>query len=311
MANGVFEALPLTPNVGDLLSAATVERTQAHNTGWAGKEFGWDSLACPSELVLTDMCSGALNGPVSKTARDHMQAWPFGIVAHHECVSLGYSIAERENAAEEQLKVGTSKAVERELQTGASALSGGHFTTPYLADKDGVSLTTAAVSVHLAIAALEQGLADCGVGAQGVIHLTRSAAYMAALDGGLVRKGNSLFTPLGTPVAAGTGYDPAVAKATTVPNGRGGTYGCWPCEAASNTTCIRDRSCGCAPRTRRTLGRALRQSKECAHTDRGSSSGSLLGLVLSLHCAGEARMRDKHFVQISTYSNNKETMEVS
>jgi len=70
-------------------------------------------------------------------------------------------------------------------------------------------------SVYLSIAALEQALADCGLGAKGVIHLTRSVASLATRSGVIEVVDGQLRTVLGTPVVAGVGYAPEVVRSTS------------------------------------------------------------------------------------------------
>jgi hypothetical protein len=69
------------------------------------------------------------------------------------------------------------------------------------------------ISPAVGVAKLEQALADCGLGTEGVIHLTRQAAVVAASQNVIERDGDKLFSALGTPVVAGVGYDPSLAPA--------------------------------------------------------------------------------------------------
>ena len=91
-------------------------------------------------------------------------------------------------------------------------LAANKLTVPYLSNDSAVDMTGGggALSVVRGIARLEQALASCGMGTQGVIHLTREAASIATEYGVIDRDGDRLLTGLGTPVVAGTGYDPAV-----------------------------------------------------------------------------------------------------
>ena len=215
-----FEALPLESVPGGLFSAAYVERSNAHHPSWSGASFAWDSNACPVTLDLSDMCIGGDFGPIASASNPNKEGWPFGISAESTCGSVGYTQEERRTMVREQLKAGTEKAVERELQKGEAAIVGSHFDSHYLADFDATTLGGAtALSITLGIATMEQALADCGIGTQGVIHMTRSAAIVAAGADLVKEKGNKLFTKIGTPVVAGTGYDQAAtipaAKPTT------------------------------------------------------------------------------------------------
>jgi hypothetical protein len=85
-----------------------------------------------------------------------------------------------------------------------------------------VNVGAGVVSVEVGVAKLEQGLADCGLGLGGVIHLTRQAAQIAGSQGAIRMDSDGVLrTRLGTPVVAGSGYDPslspAAATATVTP----------------------------------------------------------------------------------------------
>lgn len=217
MASGVFPALALAPATGGLLSAASVTNHREASSQWMGGAFSWDTYACPTELIVTDHCVGSQSGPIAESQGDPGEGWPLGIISRQQCASLGYSVDERNDMVRAQIEVATGKALERELQTGEAALSGGHDLVHFLADGDAVTVTSSASPVLLAVAALEQALADCGVGAQGVIHMPRAAA---TLLGNKIQQGDSdkLFTTLGTPIVAGTGYLANKAPAAGTPD---------------------------------------------------------------------------------------------
>jgi hypothetical protein len=82
----------------------------------------------------------------------------------------------------------------------------------YLADSEAVSLSGGAVKPRLGLALLEGAIATAGNGAQGVIHVPRSAVEALGV---LPDESGVLRTKLGTPVVAGVGYVPS-ANATTV-----------------------------------------------------------------------------------------------
>ena len=214
MVQGVFPAGTLSPAPGGLFSAADVTRHSASNEKWAGGPYGWDSVACPTELHLADFCANAAEGIIASGAIADNGSWPFGVVAKFECNTVGYSVDERRKIAREQAEAGTQKAVEHELWTGQLAQAANRLTVPYLTNNKAVDVSGGgAVAVNVGIAKLEQALADCGLGTKGVIHLTRQAALIAASQNAIERDGDKLFTALGTPVIAGVGYDPSVVPA--------------------------------------------------------------------------------------------------
>jgi hypothetical protein len=221
MATGIFPAIQPEPLDGGLLSAANVVSYDGTDPWWSAGQFTWDTWMCPSDLVLTDLCNGGKSGTIAGSDYAPGVGWPFGIVMKHQCYASGSTAAARKGLLSLQMEAATSKSLERELQTGEAVLSGGHFDTHYLTDADTTKVTTAAVSVALGIASLEQALADCGIGPRGVIHMPRALASLAALNGSLFDIKGKLFTALGTSVVSGAGYTvkaplsvPAAARPT-------------------------------------------------------------------------------------------------
>ena len=211
MVQGVFPAGALTPAPGGLFSAADVTR-DAGTPQWANGAYGWDSDACPTELLLSDFCTNQAEAPIASADSPENGSWPFGVIARYECYTPGYTVEQRREIARKQAEAGSQKAVEHELWTGQIAQASNRLDVPYLNNNGAVDVG-GPVKAALAVAKLEQALADCGLGTQGVIHLTRQAAVVAASQNVIERDGDKLFTALGTPVVAGVGYDPAVTPA--------------------------------------------------------------------------------------------------
>ena len=183
MAQGVFPAGALTPAPGGLFSVAKV--TEGGSVRWADGAYSWDTDACPTELILADFCTNAAKGIIAKSDGSLKGSWPFGIVANYECWSMGYSPEERREKARKQVVAGSQKAVEAELWGGKIAQASNRLDVPFLANNSAVNVGAGVVSVEVGIAKLEQGLADCGLGLQGVIHLTRQAAQIAGSEGAI------------------------------------------------------------------------------------------------------------------------------
>lgn len=207
MVQGVFPAGPLNTAPGGLFSAAVVDRS-AGIPNWANGGFSWDTDACPSDLILSDFCTNQAEGLIASADGGDNGSWPFGVIGKFECYSSGYTVSQRREIARKQAEAGTQKAVEHELWSGAIAQASNRLDVPFLTNGKAVNVGTGAVTPAVAVAKLEQALADCGLGVQGVIHLTRQAAVMAASQNVIERDGDKLFTALGTPVVAGVGYDP-------------------------------------------------------------------------------------------------------
>ena len=174
--------------------------------------YGWDTEACPVRLTLADFCTNAAKGIVAEAVSGTLNSWPFGIVTVYECLTPGIKPEERRKIAVRQNKAATQKGLEAELWGGKIALAADRLDVPYLTNDQAVKVSAAAVSVEVGVAKLEQGLADCGLGLEGVIHLTRQAAQIAGSVGAIRMDSDGVLrTRLGTPVVAGVGYDPDAA----------------------------------------------------------------------------------------------------
>lgn len=132
------------------------------------------------------------------------EASPFHVYGHHTCSPIGNTFAGAQARADQHLQVREESRVEQALWTGdlgnVPNLSGANgFPDP-------VSVGTFPVAeAWRAVAALEQAFA-VAYGSQGMLHMSRRVATLLFDDGKLEKQGGRLFTPLGTPVAAGTGY---------------------------------------------------------------------------------------------------------
>lgn len=116
----------------------------------------------------------------------------------------GYSIGspvgvDRAAQAREHLEARGLARAEQAFQTGDLD------NTPYLMENP-VVLSTDPVGLDRGIGLLEAHIAST-YGSLGVIHMDRLTALQALADGELTTSGNRLQTKLGTPVAAGAGYD--------------------------------------------------------------------------------------------------------
>lgn len=222
MTSGVLPPADLEPAFGGLLSVADVRVDSDAFGPWTNGQFSWDTYACPVDLILADFCTNQGDGTIASVAPEGIPStWPFGVITRSVCMTLGIKPEERRQIALKQNEVGTQKAVEYELWTGAlsrSAATDGsaRLQNRFLSDSLSIDVTPGAdsQSVQIGIAALEQALADCGLGAAGVIHLTRAEASLATKGGLIGRVDGQLRTELGTPVVAGVGYDPAVERQT-------------------------------------------------------------------------------------------------
>jgi hypothetical protein len=211
---GISPAAEVTLAPFGLTSVATVVRHTVNDGHWMTgyeQEFalcdvrveGWDLCATSAAAVLHDSTAG--------DRFDKVQ--PFAVIIKDGCDSgLGPAIRrEREDRLLGLLEPASIKALEQELWTGdvteaAEAIAANR--NKYLSNGNATSVG-AAVAAHVALASLEDALANCGNGERGVIHMTRGTA--ALLGDRLQQDGDRLVTPAGTLVAAGTGYKSTTA----------------------------------------------------------------------------------------------------
>lgn len=159
----------------------------------------WQSQACFQTDTTTSNCFDEVD-PLD-TPDDSCvvrQFDPFTVYAFNTDEIPGRTLAEREDDTLARLLAGEQRSAEEHVwgMLGAEA--------PVVTD-----LT--ASSAHYGLAWLEQELAET-YGGTGVLHMSRSAAMM--LYDFFRVQGGRLFTPLGTPVVAGGGYDQQGGAAT-------------------------------------------------------------------------------------------------
>jgi len=172
-------------------------------------EFGisWMALGCsPAEGRSGPGCDPADDIGLPKSFIGGGPIWgeatPFAVYGTFACKSVGFTFDEAQRIATAQLEA-------REIQRVEQAFwSGDLGSQPNLQKYDGttsVILGGAAQPLDLGIGYLEYQIAT-QYGSQGVIHMTRGMALMALGRELLVTEGDRLYTRLGTPVVAGTGY---------------------------------------------------------------------------------------------------------
>ena len=143
------------------------------------------------------------------------QALPFTVNGHYSCSIASASPEEMNRLAREHLTSREESGAERALWTGEVG------NTPSLANPDAVVLGGgSAASLTEGIGLLEQFIAET-YGSMGVIHVTRATALALIAKSLVDVRDNRLFTALGTPVVAGSGYP------GTGPNGTAPASGAW------------------------------------------------------------------------------------
>lgn len=172
--------------------------------------FTYESRACNHTVRLLDICGG--NDPYDAIlpADPAPPAWrdykSFAIEAYDKCSTFGYEQRDVERRAVDALELCTQKALEAEFWSGALAKANSYDDNRYLASSDFTTDLTpdpgTAIKVRYGLALLEQGLADCGCGTRGVIHVTPAVASVLPVK----EKGDHLETQLGNYIIVGSGY---------------------------------------------------------------------------------------------------------
>jgi hypothetical protein len=213
---GVIPAPAVTEAPFGLFSAATVAERGPRDEHW-GMGFEAMTEACNFDATIVDVCGAIDPVDVYVSSGDRfVSVRPFGVQALDECSTVGFSVEDRRARVVRQLEVVTPKSVEAEFWTGGYrraweteqlALDPAWVDddTAFLASANTTTLEATAQKPAVALALLEQGLADCGPGYQGVIHL--SPLIASILGDSLNVDGKQLVTNSGHVVAVGAGYD--------------------------------------------------------------------------------------------------------
>lgn len=236
----------LPPLHGLLASAVPVtpEPQSRWLLGIAVEPEGWAEVHAIPGTWCGDDYEGIVGAKPVESPPDVVEYHPFGLVTSYSC-KLGRQGDERRDKVRRQLDLGTGKAIERELWTGAmSDLSatdnmrlavagtgtGGALTAGDLAvvvnpgfnPASGVA-SASPVSVEAGVALLGQALANYGPGSKGMIHATPIAASVATESGLLVEDGRGGASILRTKArgdvfVVGSGY-PGTGPGGSAPTG--------------------------------------------------------------------------------------------
>jgi hypothetical protein len=204
---GVFPAAKLTPAPFGLFSVADVTRHSGADEHWA-KEFDQESESCAFDASIVDVCGA--EAPVQIFNTNSAMRWvnvtPFGIIAQDKCLTVGWSVEDRRARVIRQLELVTPKAVETELWSGfyKQELENAE-TGMYLSSTTATTVDPGAQKPKVGLGLLEQALAQCSTGFQGVIHMTPLVGAMIGVD--MQRDGDQLTSSNGNSIVIGTGYD--------------------------------------------------------------------------------------------------------
>lgn len=135
---------------------------------------------------------------------------PFTVYGHHNCSPVGTDPIAAQGLASVHLIAREEARVEQALWTGDLG------NVPNFAGANGYAAPSSVgtFAPWRAVSALEQAIAET-YGAQGTLHMDRELASRLAKEGSIEARGGRLFTALGTPIVAGTGYGSGRIVATS------------------------------------------------------------------------------------------------
>lgn len=211
----VIDAPPARPpRYGLIASAEVVEDLTSR---WEGG-FTFAPEGCGNSGRASTPCAGTTDSLDSAAGNPPVvEGEPFVVWAKDECSTFGFNARDYAGRARRQLEATQSFQVAQELWEGTLASADG-LPNRALVDSGSDTVTTAPTGLQTALACLEQGLAQCGQGRRGMIHLTpQLLTHLVGAQIGF-REGNQVVTALGTLLVADAGYSgsgPGGVPATT------------------------------------------------------------------------------------------------
>lgn len=209
---GAFEPPKLTPTSCGLLSVARVEEHSGreYDERWIrGFDYEFDTL--PTVRLLTTDDASVTNGTLyDGTRSDRYNTYiPFFIEVEDFRSAFDLPGEDRFKRVKKQLAAATQKAVEVELWDGRAALADTNANLFLSKASAATEAASGAYPATIALAYLEEAIANSPTGEEGMIHMTRDVASILGsrvLHKEESEKGPHLITRLGTPVVIGSGY---------------------------------------------------------------------------------------------------------
>lgn len=218
---GVFAATQVTEAPFGLSSVATVVNHGIEDEHWVGgyaQEFG----LCDVKVTGWGLCEATASATFhdSTASERYARIAPFAVVVEDGCdstVGMATMAEERQTRLLKLLDIASVKAAETELWEGPVTTDLEAIAADrnrYLSDGNVTAVASgAALNPSRALALLENALDACGLGNQGVIHMTRGTASFLGSQH-LVVDGDALYTIGGTRVVVGSGYKSVTNTAT-------------------------------------------------------------------------------------------------
>lgn len=201
---GHFPATKVVRAPFGLLSVATVMEHSEGDVNWAGFDFDYVRTNANYSVGVWPTCGASTPAHTiyDSTEMDRVVTnTAFAITVDKACSTIGSTLEERNQEATDALDVVTGKALEHVIWNGCAAPVSGPF---YFTNGNATDVGPAG-SVMEGLALLEDALAECSIGEQGIIHMSKGTG--AALGSYILqeREGH-LETVSGTHIAAGVGY---------------------------------------------------------------------------------------------------------
>lgn len=205
MARTPVEAQQLVPPRTGLLSAlAALPAAERMATGIA-----WEPEACGYGGAFDPkLCSPSSLSTIEPDAGPGLEeAVPFTVWGADVCATFQRD-RDRTGRARRQLAAIESYQVARELWTGTLARAASpDWPNEYLAKPSSDVVTDGPAAATVALACLEQGIAEAGKGRRGMVHATPATITHWQVGGALRREGGLVLTINDTIVVADAGYD--------------------------------------------------------------------------------------------------------
>lgn len=200
-AKAPVRALPASPPRFSLLSSAEV-LNESDNRWEAGVKY--EPEICGD--TGTGIYAGCETSNVSADPGIEIaELEPFVIWAGDSCSPVGNR--DWQGRARKKLGACESSIIETELWRGAVNRAQ-DWANPYLASPDAVLISGGTpLDPTNALACLEQALADCNCGSNGMIHATHQLVTLWAAASLIIVEQSRLVTHLGTVIVPGAGYD--------------------------------------------------------------------------------------------------------
>lgn len=168
----------------------------------------WETLPCAPAQVVTDPCVTGDEDPINLAFDAEggiSTSTPFTVIGEYKCSPVGNAIERGQQQALEQLFATEEFSAERELWAGSAGSEPSLKSDVTLVENP--DTTEPLWEPKDSVARLERYLITSGYTSLGVIHMSRVlASYLVSTKALRIESGR-LYTAMGTPVIAGSGYD--------------------------------------------------------------------------------------------------------